>query len=164
MTSLCFHLSAQEIVNWVTTADGCVHTDDTTKLSPTSCEFVFTPPTPTRQNSFFASSASAMCIGHNSTEKIRFWLIASIFSHFQCNHSQPLFFALRSANVDELPSLVTFADCPVRGVPGSSFPDRQYCPVRVPACYYEQLSVLLQAGWPRQWSLRHERRSLKYLK
>jgi len=27
----------------------CVHTDDTTKLSPTSCEFVFTPPTPTRQ-------------------------------------------------------------------------------------------------------------------
>jgi len=28
--------------NWVTTADGCVHTDDTTKLSPTSCEFVFT--------------------------------------------------------------------------------------------------------------------------
>ena len=31
---------------WVTTADGCVHTDDTTKLSPTSCEFVYTPPTP----------------------------------------------------------------------------------------------------------------------
>ena len=28
MTSLCRHLSAQEIVNWVTTADGCVHTDD----------------------------------------------------------------------------------------------------------------------------------------
>ena len=45
MTSLCRHLSAQEIVNWVTTADGCVHTDDTTKLSPTSCEFVYTPPT-----------------------------------------------------------------------------------------------------------------------
>ena len=35
MTSLCRHLSAPEIVNWVTTADGCVHTDDTTKLSPT---------------------------------------------------------------------------------------------------------------------------------
>ena len=33
MTSLCRHLSAQEIVNWVATADGCVHTDDTTKLS-----------------------------------------------------------------------------------------------------------------------------------
>jgi len=30
---------------WVTTADGCVQTDDTTKLSPTSCEFVYTPPT-----------------------------------------------------------------------------------------------------------------------
>jgi len=43
------------------TADGCVHTDDTTKLSPPSCEFVFTPPTPTRQNSFVASAA---CIGH----------------------------------------------------------------------------------------------------
>ena len=39
--------------------DGCVHTDDTTKLSPTSCEFVYTPPT--RQNSFVAS---AVCIGH----------------------------------------------------------------------------------------------------
>jgi len=59
MTSLCRHLSAQEIVNWVTTADGCVHTDDVTKLSPTSCEFVFTPPT--RQNSFVPS---AVCIGH----------------------------------------------------------------------------------------------------
>ena len=45
------------------TADGCVHADDTTKLSPTSFEFVFTPPTPTRQNSFVAS-ASAVCIGH----------------------------------------------------------------------------------------------------
>jgi len=59
------HLSAQEIVNWVTTADGCVHTDDTTKLSPTySCEFVFTPPTPTptRQNSF-VPSASACVLG-----------------------------------------------------------------------------------------------------
>ena len=65
MTSLCRHLSAPEIVNWVTTADGCVHTDDTTKLSPTSCEFVFTPPTPTRQKSF-VPSASAVCIGHNS--------------------------------------------------------------------------------------------------
>ena len=31
--------------NGVTTADGCVHTDDTTKLSPTSCEFVYTLPT-----------------------------------------------------------------------------------------------------------------------
>ena len=28
MTSLYRHLSAQEIVNWVTTADGCVHTAD----------------------------------------------------------------------------------------------------------------------------------------
>jgi len=63
MTSLCRHLSAQEIVNWVMTADGCVHTDDTIKLSPTSCKFVFTPPTPTRQNSFVLS-ASAVCIGH----------------------------------------------------------------------------------------------------
>jgi len=44
----------------------CVHTDDTTKLSPTSCEFVFTPPTPARQNSF-VPSASAVCIGHNTT-------------------------------------------------------------------------------------------------
>ena len=36
--------------------------NDTTTLSPTSCEFVFTPPTPTRQNSF-VPSASAVCIG-----------------------------------------------------------------------------------------------------
>jgi len=28
MTSLCRHLSAQESVNWVTTADGCVHSAD----------------------------------------------------------------------------------------------------------------------------------------
>ena len=59
-------MSAQEIVNCVTTADDCVHTDDTTKLSPTSCEFVFTPPTPTRQNNFVAS-ASAVCIGHKGS-------------------------------------------------------------------------------------------------
>jgi len=32
MKSLCRHLSAQEIVNWVTTVDGCVHTADTTQL------------------------------------------------------------------------------------------------------------------------------------
>ena len=63
MTSLCRHLSAQEIVNWVTTANGCVHTDDTTKLSPTNCEFTFTPPTPMRQNSFVPS---AVCIGHKA--------------------------------------------------------------------------------------------------
>jgi len=31
MASLCRHLSAQEIVNWVTTADRCVHTADATK-------------------------------------------------------------------------------------------------------------------------------------
>jgi len=37
--------NAQRSRIWVTTADGCVHTDDTTKLSPTSCEFVYTPPT-----------------------------------------------------------------------------------------------------------------------
>ena len=63
MTSLCRQLSAQEIVNWVTAADRCVHTADATKLSPTSCEFVFTPPM--RQNSFVVS-ASAVCIGHYS--------------------------------------------------------------------------------------------------
>jgi len=39
-------LSAQEIVNWVTTADGCVHTADTTQLD------------------IFVVSASAVCIGH----------------------------------------------------------------------------------------------------
>ena len=55
----------------VTTADGCVHTDDTTKLSPTSCEFVYTPPT--RRDStissrrrcvlgFRFSSADVVCI------------------------------------------------------------------------------------------------------
>ena len=31
MTSLCRHLSAQDIVNWATTADGCIHTADATK-------------------------------------------------------------------------------------------------------------------------------------
>jgi len=37
--------TAQEIVNWVTTADGCVHTADATQLD--SC----------------VASASAVCIG-----------------------------------------------------------------------------------------------------
>jgi len=44
MKSLRRHFSAQEIVNWVTTADWCVHTADTTQLD----SFV----------------ASAVCIGH----------------------------------------------------------------------------------------------------
>jgi len=39
-------LSAEEIVNWVTTADWCVHTADTTQLDS------------------FVASASAVCIGH----------------------------------------------------------------------------------------------------
>jgi len=39
----------------------CSETDDMTKLSPSSCEFVFTPPTPTRLS--FVASASAVCIG-----------------------------------------------------------------------------------------------------
>ena len=49
MTSLCRHLSAQEIVNWVTTADGCVHTADADA---------------TKQLNSFVPSASAVCIGH----------------------------------------------------------------------------------------------------
>jgi len=48
-------LSAQEIVNWVTTADGCVHTADATRLDS------------------FVSSASAVCIGHKTH------LIATIY-------------------------------------------------------------------------------------
>jgi len=31
--------TAQEIVNWVTTADGCVHTADTTQLDSWRCVF-----------------------------------------------------------------------------------------------------------------------------
>jgi len=44
MTSLCRHLSpaAQEIVNWVTTADGCVHTANTTQLDFAVGKFVQT--------------------------------------------------------------------------------------------------------------------------
>ena len=45
---------------WVTTADGCVHTDDTTKLSPTSCEFVYTPPT--RRDSTVSSRRRRRCV------------------------------------------------------------------------------------------------------
>ena len=44
----------------VTTADGCVHTDDTTKLSPTSCEFVYTPPT--RRDSTVLSRRRRRCV------------------------------------------------------------------------------------------------------
>jgi len=49
MTSFCRHLSGQEIVNWVWTADGCVHTADTTQLDS------------------FVASASAVYIGHKVT-------------------------------------------------------------------------------------------------
>ena len=45
MSSLVTELSAWEIVNWVTTADGCVHTADMTQLDS------------------FVASASAVCIG-----------------------------------------------------------------------------------------------------
>ena len=48
MTSLCRHLPAQEIVNWVTTADAYVHTAYTTQLDS------------------FVASASAVCIGHKT--------------------------------------------------------------------------------------------------
>ena len=41
----CERTTQPSAVTQFTTADGCVHTDDTTKLSPTSCEFVYTPPT-----------------------------------------------------------------------------------------------------------------------
>jgi len=43
MTSLCRHLlpTAQEIVNWVTTADGCVHTAYTTQLDFAVGKFQF---------------------------------------------------------------------------------------------------------------------------
>jgi len=43
MSSLVTNLNsstAQEIVNWVTTADGCVHTDDTTQLDFAVGKFV----------------------------------------------------------------------------------------------------------------------------
>ena len=46
------HLSVQEIVNWVTTADGCVHTVDTTQLDS------------------FVASASAVCIGRKGSRVI----------------------------------------------------------------------------------------------
>jgi len=38
----------------------CVHTDDTTKLSPTSCEFVYTPPT--RRDSTVSSRRRRRCV------------------------------------------------------------------------------------------------------
>ena len=52
--------SLQYCSQWVTTADGCVHTDDTTKLSPTSCEFVFT--LPTRRDSTVLSRRRRRCV------------------------------------------------------------------------------------------------------
>ena len=47
-------------VTQFTTAVGCVHTDDTTKLSPTSCEFVYTPPT--RRDSTVSSRRRRRCV------------------------------------------------------------------------------------------------------
>ena len=45
-------LSAQKIVNWVTTADGCVHTADATRLDS------------------FVSVASAVCIGNKEFKTV----------------------------------------------------------------------------------------------
>jgi len=42
------------------THNGCVHTDDTTKLSPTSCEFVYTAPT--RRDSTVSSRRRRRCV------------------------------------------------------------------------------------------------------
>ena len=53
-------LSLQYCSQWVTTADGCVHTDDTTKLSPISCKFVYTPPT--RRDSTVSSRRRRRCV------------------------------------------------------------------------------------------------------
>jgi len=53
MTSLCRHLIAQEIVNWVTTAGGCVHTADTTQL-----------------DSFVASALAVCCWLNQQTRSI----------------------------------------------------------------------------------------------
>jgi len=52
--------SLQSCSQWVTTADGCVYTDDTTKLSPTRCEFVYTPPT--RRDSTVSSRRRRRCV------------------------------------------------------------------------------------------------------
>ena len=58
-------LSAQEIVKWVTTADGCVHTADTTQLDS------------------FVTSASAVCIGHKpntSLAGLESWRLTTILN------------------------------------------------------------------------------------
>ena len=56
-------LSAQEIVNWVTTADGCVHAAGATVLSCRRCVHT----ADTTQLDSFVASASAVCIGHNGS-------------------------------------------------------------------------------------------------
>ena len=59
MTSLCRHLSAQEIVNWVTTANGYVHTADMTQLDS------------------FVASASAVCIGYKGRYGAMMWMVGA---------------------------------------------------------------------------------------
>ena len=68
--------SLQFCSQWVTTANGCVHTDDTTKLSPTSCEFVYTPPT--RRDSTVSSRRRRRCVlGLTRRNSTRCWQICS---------------------------------------------------------------------------------------
>jgi len=76
MTSLCRHLSAKEIVNWVTTVDGCVHTADATVSS---------------------ASASAVCIGHKTLKTKP--LLALLFTSSQATKSQYQIIALNYAMV-----------------------------------------------------------------
>ena len=66
----------------VTTADGRVHTDDTTKLSPTSCEFVYTPPT--RRDSIVLSRRRRRCVlGIRTTLIILLMMMMMILLLFQ---------------------------------------------------------------------------------
>ena len=53
-------MRTHNVAVWVTTTDGCVHTDDTTKLSPISCEFVYTPPK--RRDSTVSSRRRRRCV------------------------------------------------------------------------------------------------------
>jgi len=91
MTLLCRHLlpntnlsisTAQEIVNWVTTADGCVHTantrrnfvrcwqicSDSSRLSPTSCELSIHRRRDSTQSQQLSRVGLAVCIRLNSAE------------------------------------------------------------------------------------------------
>ena len=66
MTSLCRHLlpTVQKIVNWVTTADGCVHTADATRVGDLEKALCFNKHSGTCEDEITPNISHVLCVGY----------------------------------------------------------------------------------------------------